>query len=276
MEVDMVRNRLVRDIPGGRGSARTEASKARERKGRCMRKNLVTNALLALVAVAMIAQPMMAGATHQPADKVVASGEAIEEVAGPAEPIMSTTFKASRPTDLMVHVTLECSILTRLHNEGGPEVDQSTGSAAGRIRVWLKLNGKQVAISQISSNPQPNDPPEIGRDIDKVTFCNNEQEFTVTDTEQDEDGSCDEQPEPCPADGTDTYDQYLKTKTANAFNWIVLNTGGWGGTNNGIHELEVWAEFDAYNVSEGSEAAGFIGNRMLIVEPTKMSNHALV
>lgn len=232
----------------------------------------VTNMLLGALLLTLVLNPMFAGANHQPADKVVASGEAIEEVpAGAAEPIMSTTFKSSSPSDLMVHVTLECSILTRLHNEGGPETETSTGSAAGRIRVWVELDGVQVAISQMSSNPQPHDEPDVGTDIDKVTFCNNEQEFTVTDAEEDEGG--------IPGgDGTDTYDQYLKTKAANAFNWVVLNAGGYPGTDAGhnIHELVVWAEFEEYMVSDGSEAAGFIGNRMVIVEPTKMSNHATV
>lgn len=237
-----------------------------------MKKHLtVTNIVMVALFMAIVAQPLVATADHQPADKVVASGEAIAEVpAGAAETIMSTTFKSSKPTDLMVHVTLECSILTRLHNEGGPDVSTSTSDAAGRIRVWLLMDGKQVAISQLSSNPQPSDPPEVGVDIDKVTFCNNEQEFTVTDAEEDEGGMP-------PGDGTDTYDQYLKTKTANAFNWVILNTGGWNGSN--IHTLEVVAEFDEYGVGavdDPGTAAGFIGNRMLIVEPTKMSNHASV
>ena len=238
------------------------------------RHSLSTGILIVLLAGVLVGQTLGASATHLPADKVVASGDAVVEVpvTGIVE-LSEVVFKASKPTDLMIHYTLECSILTRLENQGGPGVDQSTGSAAGRIRVWIEMDDKVVAINQISENPQPNDPPEIGDDIDKVTFCNNEQEFTVTDAEEDENNTGG-------GDGTDTYNQYLKTKTANAFNWIVLNTGGWGGSNNGIHRIEVMAEFDEYKPATSpdgtGEAAGFVGNRMLIVEPTKMSNHAVV
>ncbi|HEX9891057.1 MAG TPA: hypothetical protein VGB28_03250, partial [Actinomycetota bacterium] len=66
-----------------------------------MRKNLtVTNILMGALFLAIVAQPLVATADHQPADKVVASGDALAEVpAGAAETIMSTTFKASKPTD---------------------------------------------------------------------------------------------------------------------------------------------------------------------------------
>ena len=238
----------------------------------------ITNALLGLLVLAMLVNPIFAGANHQPADKVVAQANKVavfsEEMSGEnGVTILDSTFKTSGPTDLMVHVTLECSILTRVVTPGDPEEGAtSTGEAAGRIRVWLEFDGKRVDLNQVSMNPQPNDPPEIGDDSDKVTFCNRHNRNTLTDAED-------------PMDGVDEMEVYLNTKNANAFNWVILNTGGWGGTDAGhnIHELVVKAQFDeadpngtVITANAESEASGFVGNRTLIVEPTKMSNHASV
>jgi hypothetical protein len=197
-----------------------------------------------------------AQANHTPADKVNASGSKIEVIEPEdTEVLLHETFKTSAPTDLMMHVTLECSIITMIKNQGGPDVESSTGEAEGRIRVWLEFDGKMVPINTQSSNPQPHDPTSPGEDTDRVTFCNNQQRFTVTDTE---DGD----------DGTDTYETYLKTKAANAFNWVYLNTGS------GMHTVELKARYDEpTTATTGSSATGMVGNRMLIIEPTKMSNH---
>lgn len=238
-----------------------------------MRKLTVTNVLLGLLTMAIIAQPLVATATHQPADKVVARGGTVEEVgtsdtAIPGEPIteetvlLSTEFKTSSPTDLMIHVTLECSIITDVTTQGGPPPTEggprmSTGEAEGRIRVWAEFDGKVVPINSTSENPQPHDDDNIGTDIDKVTFCNRAHKQDLTDAED-------------PQDGTDTLRTYLRTKSANAFNWIRLNTG------NGIHNLTIKADFVPGTITPGSAASGFVGNRMVIVEPTKMSNHAAV
>lgn len=222
----------------------------------------VTNVLLSALVVAILSTTLMASANHEPANKVTANGSKIESIEPNAtEVLLTSTFKTSGPTDLMMHVTLECSIITELLNEGGPDVATSTGEAEGRIRVWLTFDGEIVPINTESDNPQPHDPTSPGDDTDWVTFCNNHQRFTVTDTE---DG----------LDGTDTYETYLKTKTANAFNWIYLNTGGNGLK---IHTVEVHAQYDEPTpATDGSSATGMVGNRMLIIEPTKLSNHASV
>jgi hypothetical protein len=222
------------------------------------RSLVITNALLGILAVAMLINPIFAGATHQPADKVVATGSKVEVVEPTGTTLLSTEFRTSSPTDLMMHVTLECSIITEVLTQGGPDVAESTGQAEGRIRAWLEFDGQIVPINSASGNPQPGTPSPIGDDSDKVTFCNREHRQTLTDTEDGE-------------DGTDTLRTYLRTKAANAFNWVFLNTG------NGIHTVELKAEYDEpLAASEGSMASGLVGNRTLIVEPTKMSNHASV
>ena len=222
------------------------------------KQGLSTGILVVLLAGVLVSQALQAGASHSPADKVNASASKIQRLEADltgGEVILTEEFKTSSPTDLMMHVTLECSIITELLNQGGPDVETSTGEAEGRIRVWLTFDNVIVPITETSTNPQPDDPTSPGNDTDKVTFCNNHQRFTVTDTE---DGD----------DGTDTYNTYLKTKTANAFNWVYLNTG------NGMHTVSVHAEYDEpTEASDGSTATGMVGNRMLIIEPTKMSNH---
>lgn len=223
--------------------------------------NLGAKAFWALIAAALVftLTGNAAEANHQPADKVNASASKIEEIEPNASTVLLTeTFKTSGPTDLMMHVTMECAIITELLNEGGPDVATSTGEAEGRIRAWLTFDGEVVPINTVSSNPQPQDPTEPGNDTDWVTFCNNHQRFKVTDAE---DG----------ADGTDTYESYLRTKTANAFNWVYLNTGP------GMHTVELHAQYDEPTpATQGSNATGMVGNRMLIIEPTKMSNHEAV
>lgn len=230
----------------------------------------LTNALLAGLLLTLILNPMFAGANHQPADKVVASGGKVVVVPGPQQAgpggttLLSTTFKTSSPTDLMVHVTLECAILTTLRNEGGGDAGRTSfTSAEGQIRVWLEFDGQIVPINDLSSNPQPQH-EAIGDDTDKVTFCENERSQGIEDAEFHEahpDG-----------DGHDTLETYLATKYANGFNWIRLNTG------NGLHTLEVKADLRLETEATNGEALaeGYVGNRMLIVEPTKMSNHASI
>jgi len=210
------------------------------------------------------------------ANKVVANGSTIEVIEpNGTETLLSTTFKSSSPSDLLIQVTLECSILTRVHNQGGGDVDTSTGEAEGEIRVWAEFDGAIVPINSVSSNPQPQpgNGSLPGADIDKVTFCNRHHRFTVTDTEQQ--GPMD------PPDGTDTYSTYLRTKTANAFNWVWLNTG------NGDHTLVIKAQFtgsptsttcsdeDPANDAQNC-ASGLVGNRTVIVEPTHMANNTTV
>lgn len=222
------------------------------------RSLVITNVLLGVLAVAMLINPIFAGANHQPADKVAASGSTVEEVEPSGTTLLSTTFRTSSPTDLMMHVTLECSIITEVLNQGGASVAESVGHAEGRIRAWLEFDGEIVPINSMSDNPQPANPSSRGEDSDKVTFCNREHRQTLTDTE---DGQ----------DGTDTLRTYLRTKAANAFNWVYLNTG------NGIHTVELKAEYDEpVEATEGSMASGMVGNRTLIIEPTKMSNHASI
>lgn len=217
----------------------------------------VFGALIALLAVLagyfVINQPV--SATHQPADKAVASGSKIV-VLGPgiSQPILTATLRASKPSDLILNVSLECSIFTRLVTGPSGDGESDTAKATGDIRVWIEVDGQIVPINSTSTPPQ--DPPTAGDVSDQVTFCNRTYSRTVTDAED-------------PLDGQDIEDDFIDTKSANSFNWVRLNLG------NGIHTIVVKATLTETTVGDAT-AEAVIGNRVLVVEPAKLANDASV
>jgi hypothetical protein len=87
-------------------------------------------------------------------------------------------------------------------------------------------------------------------------------------------------------DGIDTFDDYLRTKTANAFNWLALDTGvnfDDPANGNNILDIQVKAELDdttaageQCELGDKSCSEAIIGHRTLIAEPTNASNHESV
>lgn len=190
---------------------------------------------------------MTARATHSPADKVVASGSKLAVVGPNAEAtILTATLRSSAPSDLILSLTMECSIFTRLIT--GPSADGgvSSATAAGTVRAWIEVDGQVVPVN---SGP-------AGSEADKVTFCNRTYSRTVTDAED-------------PTDGQDIEDDFIDTKTANAFNWLHLNVGS------GVHTIVVKATLVQETTGDATAEAA-IGNRTLVVEPAKLANDATV
>lgn len=215
----------------------------------------------ALVALAAVAAPAafyggqaIAGA-GTPADKVVAAAsKRVVVAAGQTETIMTATMRTSKPTDIMIHNTLECSIFTRLVTN-----NTDTSSTAGaRARVWIEVDGKIVSLLQNSQPPQNGTTPASGNDTDKITYCDREYSRTVANDEQlDLLNEVDEQ------------DDYIRTKSAHGFNWVQMNLGS------GIHTIAVKAELTT-ETDGNAEAELEIGNRTLVIEPTKMANDAVI
>lgn len=221
----------------------------------------------ALVVANLSGSGQEGNATHSPANKVVASGEELTEIpSGEAVTIMSATLKTSNPTDLIMSVTLECSILTKLFTDKATTKGGFSESAVNaQIDVWIEENGKVVPISSVSSNPQ-RPGADLGTVVkDSVTFCQRDEGRRITDTE-------DEQ------DFTDKQQTYQETKTANAFNWVLLNAGS------GIHKFEVKATLTETGAStctknlttEQTCSDALIGNRTFVIEPTKLANDAVI
>lgn len=204
-----------------------------------------------------VSQTLAASGGGTPANKAVAAGSKTVVVSPQAKKdILKATFKTSKPTDLLISVSLECSILTDVVIDGGPNVTQETSRAEGTVKVWAELDGKIVPIQDISTPPQSPTANGNGDDSDKVTFCDRLHERTVTDREEEN-------------DGVDGSRDYQRTKAANAFNWVRLNAGS------GEHTLIVWATLTT-SAEQGSRAEAVIGNRTLVIEPTKLANAAVI
>ena len=219
------------------------------------RRRVVVGALIGAVGITV--PVAIAADGSSPANKAVAAGSKTEVIAPGAEKaLMSATFKTSKPTDLLIGVSLECSILTNVVINGGPDVPVETSRAEGAVRVWAELDGKIVPITDVSSAPQDPAASGNGDDSDKVTFCDRVHERTVTDKED-------------PADGVDGSEDYQQTKAANAFNWVRLNAGS------GMHTLVVKADLTASGTGS-STAEAVVGNRTLVIEPTKLANAAVI
>ncbi len=190
---------------------------------------VVAGVLVGLVA----AGALPAAAEHEPANKVSASGSTIE-VAGPQEEIvlLSETVKTSKPTDLILSVSLECSIVTNVTTVGN-----DTSYANGHLEVWIEIDGQPVLVSA--------DDEDGGH----VVFCNRSYQRS-TSMFDDEDA---------------TIETFFDTRTANAFNWMALDVGS------ATHTIEVKGRL-AQEASDNAEAEVVVGDRTLIVEPTKSAN----
>lgn len=213
---------------------------------------------LLVVAIAYLVAREPVQANHTPADKV--SGGSSEIVKVPIGPVVGAgtdanniigpvTVRSSKPSDMILAVTLECSILTEVTSNTAA----TSATAEGLIRVWVVIDNVVVPITTTSTSP-PQNPPAAGNDSDKVTFCNRVHRLSQTDAEA-ENGA------------VDTTTSFIETKEANAFNWLRFNMGS------GIHEIKVRADLDTSTVNTAT-ASGYVGNRTLIGQPAKLANDA--
>lgn len=209
---------------------------------------------IALAVVALTA-PFVSAAltdgTSNAANKTSASGATIQKVSADVVDsdlglaVLTSSIKTSAPTDLLLQVTLECALWTEVisttiqdHADGiGPY-----SRAEAHVVVWVEVDG--VAVKVASDDPDG-----------KVVFCDRVHEQEISDIDN--------------STGNFTIRQYLETRTANAFNWIVLNAGS------GVHTIVVKVDIEAAN-TEGAFAEGAVGKRTLVVEPTKFAHGATI
>ena len=224
-----------------------------------MRK--VTTPLVALLlgATVFMAYTNIAVATHQPADKVQATGSDIENVQD-GTVVMSEVMKVSSPSDLILQLTAECSILTALTTNN----DNPTSTATGSVRLHIEIDGRPVPVA-LDEGMGQDDTEDDDNETGEVTFCNRAYSRTVVDQED-------------PADGIDEESDYIRTRTANAFNWFAINVGtAYDSPTNGnnILQIDVIADYDTSTAGE-AVADAFIGSRTLIVEPVHSQNDQVV
>jgi hypothetical protein len=212
-----------------------------------------------MVAAIGIAVPATLAATSgggTPANKAVAAGSTLAIVgANQTQTLLTATFKTSKPEDLLLTVSAECSILTQLvTNNNNPSADAQAG-----VHMWLTLDGKVIPVQDASAPPQDPSQQAAGDPAkDGVTFCDREYQRTVTNGET-------------APDGIDTQSDYIRTKSAHAFSWVRLNAGS------GDHTIALVAQFnDSTSGDPGNVAQAIIGNRTLVIEPTKLANNAVI
>ncbi|MGH2808869.1 MAG: hypothetical protein ACRDKT_16510 [Actinomycetota bacterium] len=210
----------------------------------------------------LLATTPQAAADHEPAQKVAAAGSDIDQVEDDT-PVLTETVRVSSTQDLVLQLTAECSILTALTTNN----DNPSSTAFGSVRMRIEIDGTPVAVAtdEITAGEEgegeEDDDPEVG----EVTFCNRTYSRTVTDEED-------------PQDGIDEEDDFIRTRTANAFNWLATDIGfnfDDPANGNNVVEIVVFADYDTDTMGEAL-ADAFVGSRTLIAEPTNASVHEAV
>ena len=258
--------------------------------------------LLAIIAAAVVTIGLtvnFAAATHEPADKTAATASDIDTVGEEGtdengDLLLSETMRVSSTSDLILQTTAECSILTSLNTSGGPNTATESDGAFGQVKLWIEIDGERVPVSEDDTATDSNGENDTG----EVVFCNRAYQRTVTDNEQDEDGAV---PDPAGVkDGIDTEDDFIRTRTANGFNWMAFNVGkAYDKDANNLVTVNLYAEYDRKtSESTGGEeptigatncgdqrddddltsygatcADAYVGSRSLIVEAVHASNH---
>lgn len=223
------------------------------------RRTVIATSVVAAVGIAVPATLAATGGGGTPANKAVAAGS--HRVVVPAntpQKIMSATFRTSKPEDLLLTVSLECTILQSLTTDN----NNLSGTDKAHLTIWIQdENGKVVPITDTSAPPQ--DPAANGNGSvadDGVTFCDRAYSRTVSDDESN-----------VPPDGVDTISDYINTKSSHAFTWVRLNAGS------GIHTYTVYADLTASATGSAANSSDAeIGNRTLVIEPTKLANDAAI
>lgn len=186
-----------------------------------------------------------------PADKVGVAGSTMTvlEVAttdtenhSATHTLLSGTLKSSSPTDLLIQPTAETALWTTVATVGN-----DSSRARARITCWIELDGKRVLVSS---------------DYKKTGLSRKQASEVVFDKRA-------HRMETMQFDDEDArIEHFLKTRSANGFNWITLDVG------NGNHTLEFKGRLDVNVDDPNAEAKAIVGPRTLIVEPVKLANHA--
>ena len=206
--------------------------------------------LIAAAAVAALFFPIGQAGEANAANKAAAAGSdfvylgTAENPLGPTT-ILDTWIKTGGPQDVVISVSLECSLVTDVFStteDDHPEGYTAIGRAAAKVVVWAVLDGVPVALDGSGSDGS-------------ITFCDRVHQQELRDIGDDV--------------GNFTIRQLQETMTANAFNWIALDLGS------GNHHIQLLATVEAAN-TEGSFAEGGIAKRTLVVEPVDFAHGATI
>lgn len=187
---------------------------------------------------------------QEPSNKpaaMIARGDITFVNNGQTVEILSEIVKTSKPTDLILSVTAESSIITDVTTTGND--DQF---ARGQLEVYIEIDGQVVTPPANPLPPGPGNPPQ--GDTGAVVFANQRyQRITMLGTD----------------DTNDTIQTFLETRHAAGFNWMALNVGS------ATHTIKVFARYTQQNSAAGN-ATGVIGNRSLVVHPVKSARNETI
>ena len=220
----------------------------------------------AALAVAVLAGPAAQAQNPMPANKTAAIGDTIDDFAPNSDHVVLTEeLRVSSPADFIINLSAECSILTQLVTDDTAEGGMGTAETDGTVEMYVTIDNRVVPVAGVG--------PGATAEDGSVVFCNREYGRRVTDTEDN-----------TPMDGQDEEADYIRTRTANAFQWLATNVGttyddvGLNGQN--IIRVEVHAVYtdDDPTGNTGCQpdfsetcSEAFVGKRTLIVEHTKAS-----
>ena len=246
-----------------------------------MLRRIIMAGLCAGAIGVIVTGPGGAVATHEPADKVAITASDIDEL-NDGVVLLEETMRVSSTSDLILQTSAECSILTALRNPGSTEGGATdTQGAFGQVELWITIDGKRVPVSTNDENTGDDaSTPETEDNRGEVVFCNRAYAREITDTEGD--------------DGYDEEDDFIRTRAANAFNWMAFNAGKEYDANgdnlvtiqlhgrytrettNGAEELDSCGDNQPDNALipyNKTCADAFVGSRSLIVEAVHASTH---
>jgi hypothetical protein len=193
--------------------------------------------LTVAAAVAVLLAPLVAAATSggsNAANKTSAAGSTVE-VLSPVtagQTVLSTTIKTSPTQDLVFSLSMECALWTTVQTVGN-----DVSEASAKVVAWVEFDGVAVPVSGAG-------------DDGKVVFCDRLHRQTTTLFDDD----------------NATIENYLATREANAFNWLLPDVG------QGVHVVEVKADLTTEALDDGAAAQAGVGHRTLVVEPVHLAH----
>ena len=204
---------------------------------------LATVLVLSLVfMVPTLAAPGGTGSSTA-ANKVVAVGSEVEVMrAVPNEDeikLFSVTGKFSNPKDLLIQLTAETGLYTKVKGKG----DEVYSIAKAAVVAWVEIDGNVVPVCGDTGGEVTLDLRALGI---KALF-----DTSLTEVEE-------------------YVELFIKTKSANGFNWVAMNVGDYDEEPYGEYDIEVWAKLKVFKGTD-ADAAALVGGRTLVVEPIKVA-----
>jgi hypothetical protein len=147
-------------------------------------------------------------------------------------PALSVPVKMSPGMDLILSLTMECALWTNLATTGNDAAE-----SMARVIAEVLIDGVAVPISSETEQTE-------------VVFCDRVQQTTTSDFD----------------DQNAKIENFMATRSANAFNWIALDLEGQAGV---PHTVDVIVQLVGEVQGTATTQAG-IGARSLIVEPVQL------